>query len=72
LPSLVEASLSKLNTKNDLKRVENFIKSHPNLGVATAAFQNGLETIKTNIRWLETNLESLKKWFQDNSKDKSF
>ena len=61
LPNLVETALNKLTTRNDLKRVETFIATHSDLGIARGAFKNGLETINTNVRWVEKNLDSLKK-----------
>ena len=52
----------RLNTKYQLKRVQDFIDRTPELGVAKEAFAQALENINTNIRWRETNLEPVTQW----------
>jgi hypothetical protein len=63
LPNLVTSIISRLSSRNDLKRVETFIASNVNnLGVATEAFQKAIENINANIRWTEKNVENIKEW----------
>jgi hypothetical protein len=67
LPSLVNSVTNRLNQRNDLNRVENFIKANEgNLGVATEAFASAVENIKTNIRWSDKNLKAVSTWLSEN------
>ena len=66
LSRLVESVTSNLNTKYQLNRVEDFIKRTPNLGIASDAFKQSLENIKTNIRWIETNKNNINTWLLNN------
>lgn len=36
----------------------------PNQGSASDAFKNAIETVKTNIRWTQKNLDSIFNWLQ--------
>ena len=66
LADLVESVTSDLNTVYQLNRVQDFIKKHPNLGVATDAFKQATENIRTNIRWIETNKLKIHDWLVSN------
>ena len=65
LSNLVESILSRLKTKYELSRVEEFMRK-ATLGIATASFEQGVETIKTNIRWLDTNKDGVNTWLTNN------
>lgn len=67
LSNLVTSCTSRLNKKFDLDRVECFIKRTPNLGNAAEAFQNALETIQTNIRWTQKNMQPIFDWLKTES-----
>ena len=67
LSSLIDSILGNLKTNYELNRVEEFIRKTPELGIASASFQQGVETIKTNIRWLEQNKEALSSWISVNN-----
>jgi len=45
--------------------VEEFMRK-ATLGIATASFEQGVETIKTNIRWLDTNKDGVNTWLTNN------
>ena len=69
LSNLVESVLSNLKTKYQLNRVEEFFRkasSLDKLGITATSFQQGLETIKTNMRWIETNKETVSTWLSLN------
>jgi hypothetical protein len=63
---LIDGVLQKLATQNDLRRVEAFIKAHPDLGLTAPSFQSAIEIITTNIQWLKTNINSLNEWLKNN------
>ena len=66
LPRLIIDVTKRFNTQHDLNRVDSFIERHQNkLGVAAASFEQARETIGINIRWMNKNLETIKKWFND-------
>ena len=65
LPNLVTSCTSRLNKPTDLVRVKNFIAQTPNLGPASEAFKNAIETIETNIRWTDINLSAINKWLTE-------
>ena len=44
--------------------MKDFVDSHPDLGVATRAFQSAMETIQSNRKWLESNKASIKAWLE--------
>lgn len=55
-----------MNTRADLERVESFLKKQGDVGIATMAFQQTLENIRLNIRWMSKNKETIQKWFDEN------
>ena len=68
LPNLLLGSFSALNTKFDLKKLNQFSKDHTNLGVAVVAFKEVLEKVSTNINWMDKNVPRIKTWFESKSR----
>ncbi|KAK6644232.1 hypothetical protein RUM43_000499 [Polyplax serrata] len=67
ISSIVKSSTKTINTKLQLKQLNEFAKEHKNeFGPATRAVSQALEQADANIRWMEQNYESLIKWL-DNS-----
>ena len=64
LPNIIKVVTGKMNKKSDLARVQSFIERHPKLGVASEAFQQALENINTNIRWMDKNYKKIDDWLQ--------
>lgn len=55
------------NTKYELERVEEFTRKYTNkLAGTETAIKNTIETINTNIYWMENNLAAVDKWLKDN------
>lgn len=67
LPDIVESVTQNLNTKYHLKRIEEFIENNE-LAVAAEAFNQAIENIKINMRWLQNNLAPVKQWLIENTK----
>lgn len=65
LPNLVTRVLDKANTAFGLQKVRQFKQDHPVLGVATPAYNEVLETVATNVNWMEKNSASISKWLSD-------
>lgn len=61
LPNMVNVVLNKLNSQKDLERVEHFMRTNE-LGIASRAFEESLDTIKANKKWMEKNLNLILKW----------
>lgn len=70
LPTVVTRVFSKLNTKFDLTKMRDFKVSHPNLGIANNVYNEALETVESNVRWMETNLESITDFLANLPKDR--
>ena len=70
LPTVVTRVFSKLNTKFDLTKMRDFKVSHPNLGIANNVYNEALETVESNVRWMETNLESITDFLTNLPKDR--
>ena len=61
---MVNLVLQKFNSQKDIERVERFKKTH-NLGIAARAFEESLDTIKTNKEWMDRNLNLILKWLTE-------
>ena len=72
LPTLIGNVFNKLNTPFELKKLEDFMKRHPNLAVAKNSFYQALENINTNIRWMSQYFENIEAWLDENSKPGEF
>jgi hypothetical protein len=59
LSSLVETITHKFNTPYELGRVQSFLDRQVNLGSTKLSFERSIESVKTNIRWMEANFKSM-------------
>ncbi len=67
LPNMVNLILSKLNSAEDIERVLNFTQKHQNkLGIALRAFEESLDSIVSNKKWMNRNLNVIVKWLSNN------
>nr|XP_022306251.1 aminopeptidase N-like isoform X1 [Crassostrea virginica] len=64
-PRLISGVSSSFNTEFEIKQLEDFLKSHPDMGSGTRAFQQAIEKTKSNIRWMDTNYDIVKQWLAD-------
>ena len=64
LANLVSNVFSNLNSEFDLKNLQAFNVRHPDLGVASKAFEETLEIVEANIRWMNTNFNSISEWLE--------
>ena len=65
LGNLVTSLLSGYNSESDLQKVIDFIQQNPEQGVASDAFKESIETIKTNIRWMKNNFEIISQFLEE-------
>ena len=65
MPNLVTRVLGKVHTVFGLQKVKKFSQDHPVLGVAMPAYNEVVETVGTNVDWLEKNLNSISKWLTE-------
>lgn len=70
LRSLIQAATRYLNTDYQLNELENFMDTHPMLGVAKEAFESALDKTRVNIRWMKRNQKVIKEWLQKQNFDK--
>ena len=70
LPTVVTRVFSKLNNKFDLTKMRDFKVSHPNLGIANNVYNEALESVESNVRWMETNLKSITDFLANLPKDR--
>ncbi|CAF0815629.1 unnamed protein product [Brachionus calyciflorus] len=66
LANLVKNVLANMNTEFDMKNLDLFQKQHPNLGIASNAFKESLETVSLNKRWMDKYFESISQWLKNN------
>lgn len=59
---IVKSVTSQFSTKAHLIQVQSFFSSLKERGSNMRSVQEALETIKLNQRWMDTNLDSLRKW----------
>ena len=56
------------NTKYELERVEEFTRKYTNkLSGTENTVKNTIETINTNIYWMDNNFQAVDKWLKDNA-----
>lgn len=67
LPSIVKSLTENFNSKFELMKLERFSVDHPDTGIAESAFAEAAETISSNVRWMDKNLQAIKLWLQSNS-----
>ncbi|KAM9786890.1 glutamyl aminopeptidase [Syngnathus typhle] len=54
------------NTELQLWKMEHFFRLNPNAGAGEMPRQQALETVKNNIRWIQTNEEEITAWLYSN------
>ena len=59
---IISGTTSHFSSKDELQEVELFFESLKAQGSHLDIFQIILETISKNIKWLEENLPTLRKW----------
>ncbi len=64
LANLVSNVFGSLNTELDLKNLQAFGIRHSDLGVALKAYEETLEIVEANIRWMGTNFNSISEWLE--------
>lgn len=62
LAGVVTGIIGEFTTKKQLLDVETFVNSTTTLGSAKQAFDQGMETIKSNIKWVSENSKPLETW----------
>ena len=66
--SLLNNVFSRFNTNYGLQRVEAFMSKNMNsLGASLNSVKNSIETIRVNIRWMESNFNIVSFWLQENT-----
>lgn len=69
LSDLITTSLSSINSRYDLSKIDNFLKQNANnLGVVSETFREVKEGIQTNIRWMDKNFILVSNWLNENIK----
>ncbi|KAL8573749.1 hypothetical protein ACOMHN_019023 [Nucella lapillus] len=64
LKRLISSFASVFSSPLQLQEMEAFVDSHPDLGVATKAFQVALDSNRANIRWMEKNYDIVRSWLE--------
>jgi len=66
---LLEKTTENLNTPKQLEEVKDFIRKHHALSKLQSN-KKILETVQSNIHWMETRVKQVEKWFQNRSQEK--
>ncbi len=70
LSRLVERVLANFNTNYELILVEKFIGERGTLGVATNSFNEAVENININIRWMNKNSNRVTNWLRKEEEER--
>lgn len=62
IQKIIKSATSQFSTKAHLAQVQSFFSSLKERGSNMRSVQQALETIKLNQRWMDTHLDSLRKW----------
>lgn len=62
LGRMIPAITSNFSSQTKLEEMEAFFAKYPEAGAGTAARKQALETVKFNMKWLEQNLEPIRRW----------
>ncbi|XP_017848887.1 glutamyl aminopeptidase isoform X3 [Drosophila busckii] len=62
LGRLIPTITQRFATQTKLEEMQQFFAKYPDAGAGTAARQQALETVKSNIKWLELNQSEVGKW----------
>jgi hypothetical protein len=52
------------NTRIQLQEMQDFVAAHPDLGSGTRAFQGAMESIRSNIKWMDNNYQLIRAWLE--------
>ncbi|XP_056008322.1 putative aminopeptidase-2 isoform X2 [Ostrea edulis] len=64
---LIKGVTESFNTGYQLKQLEDFVRTHPNLGTGQRAFREAIENTKSNKAWMERNYQTIKTWLEQMS-----
>jgi len=64
---MVPGIVSNYNTEEQLQEVLDFFALYPDAGTGERAREEALQNIRANIRWMASNLETLRTWLIDNT-----
>lgn len=67
LANIVESVLQNVNSHQELKIIERFMRGTKDLSVAERAFLSSIEKIKANIRWMDTIGRDIRMWLSSNT-----
>ncbi|KAL3885521.1 hypothetical protein ACJMK2_025573 [Sinanodonta woodiana] len=62
LRNMVIGVTSTFTTNDKLRQLKEFIERTPNLGTARTAFEQAVEKVKSNIRWIDDNYTNINSW----------
>lgn len=63
LNNLVVDVLSGFNNEYDLEKIESFMRNeHHNLGMTMSSFNEAVEEVNTNIRWMNSYFDLILNW----------
>ncbi|XP_066487780.1 glutamyl aminopeptidase isoform X2 [Tiliqua scincoides] len=65
LGRLVARITDTFNTDLQLWQLNNFFEKYPNAGAGAASREQALETLKSNIEWLNENKNEITEWFKN-------
>lgn len=69
LSDLIKTVYGNLNTQSELNQLEDFLIRHPDLGSASLDFRKTIEIVKTNVRWMNKNFNTISDWLKVKTKE---
>ncbi|XP_046691804.1 LOW QUALITY PROTEIN: glutamyl aminopeptidase [Silurus meridionalis] len=66
LGRLLNGISTSYNTELQLWKMEHFFALHPNAGAGETPRKQALERVKSNIKWVKSNLEEIQSWLNAN------
>lgn len=61
---MIPSITGRFSTETELKEMESFLERYPEMA-GKVSVRRALETVKGNIVWLETNVETIRYWLQN-------
>ena len=71
LGQLLPAVTKSFSTNVKLREVQDFFKKYPEAGAGAIYRAQSIETIETNIKWLENNNEKIENWLNSQPEPKT-
>ncbi|KAK7497860.1 hypothetical protein BaRGS_00010994 [Batillaria attramentaria] len=62
--SLIGTLTKSFNTEFQLQQLQEFMRTHPNQGSGTRAFQQAVEKTRSNIAWMKQHYNTLADWLE--------